>query len=418
MSALPLEIITPASPPETIPPTPAAPAPPPGPVRLGSIDAYRGFVMFLLIAEQFKIFSVAKALPESGVWRFLASQQQHVEWTGAVLHDMIQPSFSFLVGVALPFSIANRRARGQSAEAVTGHAFVRALILVLLGIFLRSTGRTQTNFTFEDTLTQIGLGYGFLYLLALRPVRVQWIALGVILVGYWLAFAQWPLPDANFDWAHAGVTPDFAGNTAGLAAHWNKNTNVAWAFDRWFLNLFPREKPFLFNQGGYATLSFIPTLGTMILGLLGGEVLRSPRSGTAKMGWLLIAAVLGITLGWLLGVTGICPVVKRIWTPSWVLFSGGWCFLGLALFYRIIDLNGHRRWAFPLVIIGMNSIAAYVMDHLFPPFLRDTWRTHLGANTFKGWGPAYEQFLLGTCVVATIWLILYAMWRKKIFLRI
>lgn len=187
MSALPAETESPAP---AVAPT--------APVRLGSIDAYRGLVMFLLLAEQFRTASVARALPESGFWRFIASQQQHVEWTGAVLHDMIQPSFSFLVGVALPFSIANRRARGQSPEAVTGHAFLRALILVLLGIFLRSTGKAQTNFTFEDTLTQIGLGYGFLYLLALRSVRVQWIALGILLIGYWLTFALWPLPGADF----------------------------------------------------------------------------------------------------------------------------------------------------------------------------------------------------------------------------
>ena len=409
-----------ASPAETESLAPAAAAPPqaPPPTRLGSIDAYRGLVMFLLLAEQFRTATVAKALPDCGFWQFIASQQQHVEWTGAVLHDMIQPSFSFLVGVALPFSIGNRRTRGQSAEAVTGHAFVRALILVLLGIFLRSTGKSQTNFTFEDTLTQIGLGYGFLYLIALRSVRVQWIALGVILVGYWLAFALWPLPGPDFDWAKAGVTPDFVGNASGFAAHWNKNANVAWVFDQWFLNLFPRDKPFLFNQGGYATLSFIPTLGTMILGLLAGETLRSPRSGSAKVGWLLMAGVIGIAFGWALGAAEVCPVVKRIWTPSWVLFSGGWCFLGMALFYRVIDLNGHRRWAFPLIVIGMNSIAAYVMDHLFPSFIRDALRTHLGVHAFQVLGPAYEQFLLGACSILTLWLILYAMWRKKIFLRI
>jgi len=397
----------------------------PSPVRLGSIDAYRGLVMFLLLAEQLRTSAVAKALPESGVWRFLATQQQHVEWTGCVLHDMIQPSFSFLVGVALPFSIGNRRARGQSAEAVTGHAFLRALILVLLGIFLRSTGRPQTNFTFEDTLTQIGLGYGFLYLLALRPVRTQWVALIVLLVGYWFAFASWPLPGVDFDWARAGVTPDFVGNASGFATHWNKNTNLAWGFDTWFLNLFPREKPFLFNQGGYATLSFIPTLGTMILGLIAGEVLYSKRTGAEKVGWLLVAGLTGLALGWTLGATGICPVVKRIWTPSWVLFSGGWCFLGLAVFHRVIDLSGHRRWAFPLMVIGMNSIAAYLMDHLFPNFIREAWKTNLGAwkprpgaDAFDILGHEYAPFVLGVCVVGTLWLILYAMWRKKIFLRI
>jgi len=375
--------------------------------------------MLLIMAEQLRTAAVARAVPDSSLWRFLATQQEHVAWTGAVLHDMIQPSFSFLVGVALPFSIGNRRARGQSAEAVTHHAFLRALILVLLGVVLRTGG-----FTFEDTLSQIGLGYGFLYLAALRSVRVQWTALAVILAGYWLAFALWPLPGANFDWAGAGVTPDFAGNAAGFAAHWNKNTNLAWAFDTWFLNLFPREKPFQFNVGGYATLSFIPTLGTMILGLVAGEILRSDRAGWAKVRWFAIGGVMGVAAGWGLGALGICPVVKRIWTPSWVLFSGGWCFLGLAAFHAVIDVGGWRRWSFPLVVVGMNSIAAYVMDHLFPSFLRETWQNHLTFRTEAGprllgcIPPDYNPFVLGVLVILSLWLILYGMWRKKIFLRI
>jgi hypothetical protein len=111
-----------------------------------------------------------------------------------------------------------------------------------------------------------------LFLLAFRSQKVQIIALITILIGYWLAFALYPLPDANFNYTDAGVTKDWEYNLSGFAAHWNKNTNLAWAFDRWFLNLFPREKPFLFNGGGYATLSFIPTLGTMILGLLAGNI--------------------------------------------------------------------------------------------------------------------------------------------------
>jgi len=399
-------------------PAPSPPAPAPAPVRLGSIDAYRGLVMFLLLAERLNIGAVARALPDSAVWQFLAAQQQHVPWTGGVLHDMIQPSFSFLVGAALPFSVANRRARGQSPEAVTGHAFLRALILVLLGIFLRSVGKSQTNFTFEDTLTQIGLGYGFLYLLALRPVRDQWIALGALLAGYWLAFALWPLPGADFDWTRTGVTTGDPGLLPGFAAHWSKNTNPAWAFDVWFLNLFPREAPFAFNKGGYATLSFLPTLGTMILGLLAGEVVRDGRPAGAKLRWLVIAGVLGIAAGWLLGALGVCPVVKRIWTPAWVLASGGVCFLTLAAFYAVIDVRGWRRWAFPLVVIGMNSIAAYLMEWLFPNFIRDALKRHLGPGVLEMFGAAYAPFALGVGVVAVMWLLLYAMYRKKIFLRI
>src|SRR4051812_36779553 len=174
------------------------------PPRLTSVDAYRGFVMFLMMAEVLHLRRVSQAHPGSALWEFLAHHQTHVEWIGCTLHDMIQPSFSFLVGVALPFSIAGRLARGQSRAAMTAHASWRAFVLVALGVFLRSVGKPQTNFTFEDTLSQIGLGYGFLFLLGLRPVREQWLALGLILVGYWGAFALEPI---RSDGAWVGV-PD------------------------------------------------------------------------------------------------------------------------------------------------------------------------------------------------------------------
>src|SRR5215203_421314 len=146
----------------------------PTPARLASMDAYRGFVMFLMMAETLRLSRVARALPESGFWRFLGSQQTHVEWVGCSMHDLIQPSFSFLVGVALPFSIASRATRGQSRAAMTWHAVWRSLLLILLGVFLRSVNASNTNWTFEDTLTQIGLGYGFLFVLGFRSTRDHW----------------------------------------------------------------------------------------------------------------------------------------------------------------------------------------------------------------------------------------------------
>ena len=148
---------------------PAAPAA--APTRLAALDAYRGFVMLLMMAEVLRLKRVAQALPDSAVWSWLAWNQSHVEWVGASLHDLIQPSFSFLVGVALPFSLAARRARGEAPSAMGWHAVHRVLLLVLLGVFLRSVNRGTTSWTFEDTLSQIGLGYGFLYALALRPPR-------------------------------------------------------------------------------------------------------------------------------------------------------------------------------------------------------------------------------------------------------
>ena len=388
------------------------------PQRLTSMDAFRGLVMFLLLAESFHFAQVAKALGDTGVWAFLARQQDHVEWVGCVLHDIIQPGFSFLVGCAIAFSVVSRRARGQTIAAMAGHAVIRSLLLVLLGIFLRSTWTPRTNFTFDDTLTQIGLGYVFLFALALRPARDQWIAFAVILVGYWALFAFWPLPGDDFNWKLAGVKKDWPHHLTGFAAHWNKNTNPAWAFDTWFMNLFPRQNPFRNHDGGYCTLNFIPTLATMLLGLRAGDLLRSVRAPREKIRWLCIAGVIGLASGWLLGALGICPVVKRIWTPSWVLFSGGWCLLILAFLYTLIDVRGWRAWAFPLVVLGMNSIAAYMMSWLWKPFIEKNLVTHIGGAAFECLGKPYAPFLKGLGIVLVVWLILYWMWNRKIFLRI
>ena len=388
------------------------------PVRLTSLDAYRGLVMFLMMAEVLNLSRVARALPQSGFWSFLAYHQSHVEWIGCSLHDLIQPSFSFLVGAALPFSIANRLARGQSQTRLTLHAMWRAAILILLGVFLRSIDRPLTNWTFEDTLSQIGMGYVFLFLLGFRSIRAQWIALAVVLVGYWAAFAFYPVPGPGFDYSQVGVSQDWPHLMSGFAAHWNKNSNLAWAFDTWFLNLFPREQPFLFNGGGYATLSFIPTLGTMILGLIAGGVIRSDRKPWDKVVWLVTAGFLGLIAGQVLGYLQVCPVVKRIWTPSWTLFSGGWCFLLLAGFYLVLDVWERKAMAFPLVVIGMNSIAAYCIAHLFEHFIQSALVTHLGQESMNLLGAGYIPLVKGFLTLLVFWLILFWMHRRKIFLRI
>ncbi len=378
--------------------------------------------MFLMMAEVLELAKVAAASPGNPVWQFLAFHQTHAPWAGCSLHDLIQPSFSFLVGAALPFSLAGRAAKGQKLGWMLAHAAWRSLVLIALGIFLRSIGKSQTYFTFEDTLTQIGLGYFFLFLLGLvRPRWLWWVAVAVLLVGYWAAFALYSLPGPGFDYHAVGVSADWAkaNNFSGFAAHWNMNTNLAWAFDRRFLNLFPREKPFLFNNGGYATLSFIPTLGTMILGLIAGDWLREGKSHLGKLGRLAVAGMACLAAGLAADYAGVCPIVKRIWTPSWTLYSGGWCFLLLAGFYAALDVTGRFRfWAFPLRVIGMNSIVAYCMAHLVNGFILSSFKTHLGPDIFRHvwWTP--ESIAAGAAVLAVEWLILFWMYRKGIFVRI
>jgi heparan-alpha-glucosaminide N-acetyltransferase len=390
-------------------------SPAPAARRLASVDAYRGLVMFLMMAEVLRLSTVAKALPGNAVWQFLAGQQTHVEWVGCSLHDLIQPSFSFLVGVSLPFSIASRVGRGQSKLVMSLHAFWRAFVLIWLGIILRSFYHDVPDYGFMDTLCQIGLGYGFLFLLGFRRVRDQWIAFALILAGYWLFFAFGPAS------APLHVKPGWAEQfgLSGFEAHWNKNANAASPFDVWFLNQFPREKHFDYNPGGYQVLNFIPTLSTMILGLIAGGVLKSDRSAGKKIAWLAIAGGLGLGAGYGLGMLGACPVVKRIWTPSWVLFSGGWCCLLLAAFYTVIDVAGWKGWAFPLLVIGMNSIAAYCLaDSFVKPELEKMVERHLGASTLLVFGPEYRLFFRGAITLLLLWLILLWMYRRKVFLRV
>ncbi|MFA5245053.1 MAG: DUF5009 domain-containing protein [Pedobacter sp.] len=387
--------------------------------RIASVDIYRGFVMLLMMAEVLRLSNVAEALPDSYFWQTLAFHQSHVPWVWLSLHDMIQPSFTFLVGVVLPYSIASRKNKGASFESILLHTVKRSLILIFLGIFLRSMHSKQTYWTFEDTLTQIGLGYTFLVILSLYSRKIQIGALVFVLFSYWLAFALYPLPGADFDYASAGVPANWEHNLSGFAAHWNKNTNFAWAFDQWFMNLFPREIPFLFNGGGYSTLSFIPTLGTMILGLLAGNILNSSITSKDKLKSFVFAGIILILIGFLLHVSGINPVVKRIWTPAWTIFSGGICFLFLAFFYRLIDMSDRKISAFALMVIGTNSIAAYVIaDGGMRGLINDSLFIHLGQNFDQIFGPAYATLVSGGLVLFLEWLILYWMYRKKIFIKI
>lgn len=386
--------------------------------RLTSADVYRGFVMLLMMAEVLHFGDISEALPESTFWSFLSFHQDHVEWVGCSLHDMIQPSFSFLVGVVLPYSIASRLTQESSFNKVFFHALKRSLILILLGIFLRSQYKTQTYFTFEDTLSQIGLGYPFLFLLGFRSQKVQISALIIILVGYWLAFALYPLPDVNFDYASVGVTKDWEYNLTGFAAHWNKNTNFAWAFDQWFLNLFPREKPFIRNAGGYSTLSFIPTLGTMILGLLAGNTLKSDIIPQEKLKKFIILGLSGLVIGLILNRLGICPNVKRIWTPTWVIFSGGLCFLFLAFFFWIIDIKEKTNWAYFLEVIGMNSIAAYCIADALGVYISKSLKIHLGENYATIFGVPYQSLVHGGLMLLIYWFLLQWLFKKKIFIKI
>jgi predicted acyltransferase len=376
--------------------------------RVISVDVFRGLVMLLMMAEVLEFSNVSAALPDSKFWQFLSFHQSHVPWVGCSLHDLIQPSFSFLVGVALPFSLSKSLLNlGQSKAIIK--AIKRSFILVFLGIFLRSIGSPQTYFTFEDTLTQIGLGYPILFALGFVNWKKQIASFLIILVSYYLFFFFANNPYHTIDTNYT---------INGLGGHWSKFNNPALTFDQWFLNIFPTENPFLRNGGGYVTLSFIPTLATMIAGLIAGNLLKSKNSETKNLKYFIGIGLTAILLGMILDATGICPNVKRIWTPTWVIFSGGFCFLFLALFYWLIDIKKTKSWAKLLLVIGSNSIAAYVIAHTLNTFISASLFTHFGSNYNLIFGEPFQSLVHGGLILFFECYVLWWMYRKKLFIKI
>ncbi|QDU98228.1 hypothetical protein Pla8534_60890 [Lignipirellula cremea] len=400
--------------------------------RLQSLDAYRGLIMITLAFGGFGLAKTAKNFhelyPEASYWESIQYQFSHAEWVGCSYWDLIQPSFMFMVGVSLAWSFGKRRDQGDSYPRMLLHAAARSLILVGLSIFLMSQWSSATDWEFTNVLGQIGLGYFFLFLLWGWPFRVQAIALGVILLSTWIAFEAYPGAgiDPQQGAPEVGVKAEWAQeHLQGVRPAWHKNANIAHAIDRTFLNWFPREKPWLFSRGGYATISFWPSLATMLLGLMAGELLRSNRPEKTKLLLLLAAGAAGLLLGYLLNLSGICPMVKRIWTPSWAFFSTGWCLLILGALYGIVDILGFRRWTFPLVVVGANSILIYCMSISLKPYTEKQIRTHLGQDVFSlyGWpstetAAAISPMVESIAVGLAFWLVCYYCYRHKIFIRI
>ncbi len=383
------------------------------PARLVSLDAYRGCIMIVLASVGFGLGYVAKKIPDSEFWSFIDYQARHTLWEGCTFWDLIQPSFMFMVGVAMPFSYASRRARGHAAFRLWGHVLKRSMVLILLGILIESNWSKQTHFSFANVLCQIGLAYPFAYLVVgRRPVIQAWAIFG-ILAAVCIAFYLYPPPGPDFDYAAVGVPEGFQ-RFEGLFARWNKNASVFHAADVWFLNLFSRKAPFTHNAGGYQTLNFVPSIATLVFGVMAGELLRGQRRPAQKFLWLAGGGIACLVVGHVLGLT-VCPIVKRIWTPAWAVYSTGWTLLLLALFYGVIDVVGWRRWALPLVVVGMNPITMYLMFQFTRGWIKKSLHIHLGDAAF-GW--TYGPILESVGVTLAMWLVCLWLYRRKAFIRI
>jgi predicted acyltransferase len=366
--------------------------------RLYSLDALRGFDMFWIMGGDELIRSIAKATGNS-FWQTLADQMEHPAWNGLHFYDLIFPLFLFIAGVATPYSVGRAREKGTPRSELVMRVVRRGLVLVLLGIIYNNGLRLHpwSEIRYGSVLGRIGLAYMFANLIYLytKKQRTQWIWFAGLLIGYWLLLAF-------------NSAPGFPRGDLTMPG------NFASYIDR---SVMP-GKLYLGIHDPEGLMSTIPAISTGLLGILAGQLLKnSPLSGAAKSVRLMLAGVVSILLA--LAWNMVFPINKNLWTSSFVLCVGGISLILLGLFYYIIDVRGHRKWAFFFTVIGMNSILIYLSGHFINwqymtnGFFR--WLVELSARAF---GDPWSLVVFAICLLAVKWVFLYILYRKKIFLRV
>lgn len=390
--------------------------------RVLSLDVYRGLVMFLLAFQGFGLAHFHHHA-EPGTWlRALGDQFEHVSWRGCVLWDMIQPSFLFVVGAAMEFSCTRRRAKGGSVASIARHLGWRSVILIAMGVALTAFKKSAQNPTggfyplLTNVLCQIGLATPLVFLCWNRPWRVQTSAAAALLVVTWGAFAIHPLP-TPVDFHKVDMPKDWP-RERGFEQHWDKYTNFAADVDCVLLNQVPRAAVYSLNPGGYQTLNFVPSAVTMILGLCAARGLSTSESKWRKAVKLLAAGAACVAAGWLWDASGTCPIVKRIWTPSWTLFSGGLCLAALAGLVALLDgRESTPGWTLPFVVAGSNSILLYVLSLYQWAGVALIEKAGLG-GIFRVAGESGVPMLQAIIYGSACWLICYVLYRHRCFFRI
>lgn len=316
----------------------------PASARLTSLDAYRGFVMVAMASAGIGLKGVASRNPN---WAGIADQFEHRDWVGCTFWDLIQPSFMFIVGVAMVMSYAIRQGQGQAWPRQAVHALKRAALLCLVGMFLDWYGDGRLYIQFIRVLQQIAIGYLIAFtVLPLGPKVIAVTAI-LLLVGHSAAYITY----GNIN----GVDP------------WAKEPNFGRQLD--ILLHLP------LSRNHYVTFNALSSASTIMFGVLVGELLRGPASHAKKLGVLVGAGLAGLLIGFLLSggdsrivaFPAAVPMIKRLWTASFAIFAAGWTCLMLALFYAVIECLAFKLWSFPFLVVGMNSIAMYVIASMFRP---------------------------------------------------
>ncbi|MBN2063511.1 MAG: DUF5009 domain-containing protein [Sedimentisphaerales bacterium] len=362
-------------------------------IRLASLDALRGFDMLWIVGLDQMVKAAAKCFPWPWlIW--LSGQMEHPQWEGYTLYDQIFPLFLFIVGVAIPYSIGSQRNRGISEPKMYGKIFFRLLMLVLLGIIynggLRLSGIDQTRFC--SVLGFIGIGYFFAAIIVMNfAILGQVIWCLAIMSGYCLAIYLIPVP-------------------GGIAGDLTPQGSIASYIDQRFM-------PGKLYHGYFDPEGIFPCISgisTALLGAITGYWLRRDSAGHwAKAAGLFIAGLLCLGLGLLAG--NYYPIIKNLWTGSFVLLTGGVSILLLALFYVIIDCLTIKKWALIFIVVGVNPITIYMACRLID-------FGHTADFLFGGLiGKFSEQYhWLGhsTAILLIEWLALYFLYRKKIIFKV
>ena len=362
--------------------------------RLQSIDALRGFDMFWIMGGPAIIASLY-AITGSSFWEQINEQMEHVPWHGFHFMDLIFPLFLFIAGVSFPFSLAKRRTGNETDQRIRQHVFKRAILLFIFGLIYNGLFRFD-QIRYASVLARIGFAWMFGALIYMHTrktqARVLW-ALG-LLVFYGLLISLVPAPDAP----------------VGIGIFSPERSIVAW-FDRMFLPgvLYGGN----FDPEGY--LGLIPATSTALFGMLSGSLLASKGtiSPVRKALYLFVAGIVLLIATILLNL--VLPINKALWSPSFVLITGGISLLLLSLFYWVIDVKGYRNWSFPFQVIGLNSITIYLAQQII-----DFW----GISNFFFGGIASMfskdtgSLILSCGYVLVCWLFLWFLYQKKIFLKV
>ena len=362
--------------------------------RLLSLDFFRGITMFLLVAEGTALWSVLVREPIEGTFLEPFFQQfHHHPWNGLRFWDLIQPFFMFIVGVAMPFSYAKRIKMGEPKSKITRHIIQRCIILLALGVGLHCGYSKKLVWELWNVLSQLSVTIIIAYFLMQYKWSVQ-IAVSIgLLILTEIAYRTFPLEGYNQPFV--------------------KDHN----FGSW-MDMVLMGK--MNNGGGWVAINFIPTAAHTIWGVVTGQLLMSDKTQIQKVKLIAIAGFAALAAGYLLDWTSVTPIIKRICTSSFVLASGGWALLALALSYWVIDIKKNRHWIFVFTVVGMNSIFIYV----FMGTVGDQWLNDFVAIFTEGvlnWFGTSEFFmkLITSLTILTLeWLLCYYLFIKKIFFRI